>query len=302
MKRWGLVLLPAGLGLVAAGLWQQGWWPNPILFARADFGSWIALSGIVVSLTWGVGWALWNRAGIRRERSLTQAGQEQVALRRRFMRRLDHELKNRLTALHAALINLPEESNTQVIRGMRTEVDSLVRLSTDLRKLAELETQPIEQDAVDLAQLLTEVLEQTRQRPEASSRQLELKLPHVPWPLSPVVGDRDLLFLALHNLIDNSLKFSRPGDAIEVRTFEDGPSVAVEVADNGPGIHPEDLPHLGEDLFRGRTTQATPGSGLGLALVRTIVERHAGTLHIRSRLGQGTIVALRFPAARQDHT
>ena len=77
--------------------------------------------------------------------------------------------------------------------------------------------------------------------------------------------------------------------------------MAVEVADNGPGIHPEDLPHVGEELFRGRTTQTSEGSGLGLALVQTIVERHAGTMKIRSRLGQGTVVALRFPVARQGH-
>ncbi len=123
----------------------------------------------------------------------------------------------------------------------------------------------------------------------------------MPWPLSPVSGDHDLIFLALHNLIDNSLKFSRPGDSIEIRTFEDGPFVAVEVADTGPGIHPEDLPHLGEELFRGRTTQATEGSGLGLALVQTIVERHGGTMRVRSRLGQGTVVVARFPAARPSH-
>jgi len=147
----------------------------------------------------------------------------------------------------------------------------------------------------------TELIGMAQQRPEASSRHLELTLPRVPWPLPPVAGDRDLLFLALHNLIDNSLKFCRPGDMIEIRTFEDGPFITVEVADTGPGVHPEDLPHLGEELFRGRITQEVEGGGLGLALVQTIVQRHAGTMRIRSRLGQGTVVAVRFPAARQGH-
>jgi two-component system, OmpR family, sensor kinase len=301
MKRVGLVFLPAGVGLIAAIAWQQGWWANPIIYARADVGSLLAATGIVISVVWGVSQAAWRQAWRRHEEHLDQIGQEQADLHRRFIRRLDHELKNRLTAIRAALINFPPESNDTAVRGMRTEVDRLVVLSTDLRKLSDLETRPIEQEIVDLAQLLTELVDLAQQRPEAASHQLNLTLPHVPWPLPPISGDRDLLFLALHNLLDNSFKFCRPGDAIEIRAFEDGPSVAVEVADNGPGIDPEDLPHVGEELFRGRTTQTVEGSGLGLALVQTIVERHAGTMKIRSRLGQGTVVALRFPVTRQGH-
>ncbi|HSD83262.1 MAG TPA: HAMP domain-containing sensor histidine kinase, partial [Anaerolineae bacterium] len=250
---------------------------------------------------WIAAWFLWRAAWQRGERSMIRVGEEQVELHRRFIRRLDHELKNRLTAIRAALINLPQERESPTIGEMRLEVNRLAGLSTDLRKLADLETRPIEQETVDLAALLTELVEMTKQRPEALTRHMTLTLPQVPWPLSPVSGDHDLIFLALHNLIDNSLKFSRPGDSIEIRTFEDGPFVAVEVADTGPGIHPEDLPHLGEELFRGRTTQATEGSGLGLALVRTIVERHGGTLRIRSRVGQGTVIVARFPAARPAH-
>ena len=300
-KRYGLVLLPALLGLIIANLWQQGLWLNPILYLRADAGSLIWMLGIAASIIWAAGWATWRLAWSRGVRGMDAIGQEQIALHRRFIRRLDHELKNRLTAIRAALINLPQESDSAVVGGMRTEVDRLARLSTDLRKLNDLEMQPIEIAPIDLAQLLTELYGSALQRSEAASRQIELTLPRVPWPLPPVTGDHDLLFLALHNVIDNALKFCRPGDSIEIRTFEDGPYVAVEVADTGPGIHPEDLPHLGEELFRGRTTLAAEGSGLGLALVQTIVERHSGTMKVRSRLGQGTVVALRFPLARQGH-
>jgi len=301
MKRVGLVLLPAGAGLLAAITWQQGWWANPIVYARVDVGSLLALVGVSISLVWSAVWATWRWAWRRREDRLDQLGQAQADLHRRFIRRLDHELKNRLTAIRAALINLPPESNSLAVRGMRTEVDRLVVLSTDLRKLSDLETRPIEQEIVNVAQLLAELVDLAQQRPEAASHPISLTLPHVPWPLPPISGDRDLLFLALHNLLDNSFKFCRPADAIEIRAFEDGPSIVVEVADNGPGIDPEDLLHVGEELFRGRTTLTIEGSGLGLALVQTIVQRHAGTLTIRSRLGQGTVVALRFPVARQGH-
>ena len=298
MKRVWLAIIPAGLGLLGAVLFQLGVWSNPIVFGRADVGSLLLLLGLLSSVLWLAAWFLWQAAWRRGERSMMRVGEEQVELHRRFIRRLDHELKNRLTAIRAALVNLPQERESPVVREMRLEVNRLAALSTDLRKLAELETRPIEHETVDLAQLLTELLEAAKQRPEAATRRLSLTLPQVPWPLSPITGDHDLIYLALHNLVENSLKFCGPGDSIEVRAFEDGHFVAVEVADTGPGIHPEDLPHLGEELFRGRTTQATEGSGLGLALVQSIVERHVGTLRIRSREGQGTIVVARFPAAR----
>jgi two-component system OmpR family sensor kinase len=119
-------------------------------------------------------------------------------------------------------------------------------------------------------------------------------VPQAPWPLPQVPGDNDLLLLALHNLLDNALKFSRKGDTIEVRAFEDGQSVVVEVADTGPGVPAGELPHVWEELYRGVGARGVPGSGLGLALVRAIVERHGGQVSVRSREGQGTVFGVRL--------
>ena len=124
---------------------------------------------------------------------------------------------------------------------------------------------------------------------------MSLTLPQAPWPLPQVPGDWDLLFLAIHNLLDNALKFTRSDDTVEVRAFEDGNLVAIEVADTGPGIPAEDVPRVWEELYRAETARGVPGSGLGLALVRAIVERHHGEAAIRSRVGQGTVVTLRLP-------
>jgi two-component system OmpR family sensor kinase len=103
------------------------------------------------------------------------------------------------------------------------------------------------------------------------------------------------LLLVFHNLLDNADKFCEPGDTIEVRAFEDGSVVVVEVADTGPGIPPEELPHIWEELYRGEKARGVPGSGLGLALVRAIVERHHGQISLRSREQQGTVVTVRLP-------
>lgn len=298
MRRYGLPLLPLGLGLVLAALWQTGLWFNPVLYLRADVGTLLLLLGLIGTISWGLGLALWTLGDRRCEEALTRFRQEQGDSHRRFILRLDHEIKNPLTAIRAALANLTGQGDGAILSSVRTQLDRLARLSADLRKLADLETQPVEREPVDLGPLLTELVEMAQERSDAAIRHLRLTLPQAPWPLPSVAGDRDLLFLALHNLVDNALKFSRPQDTIEIRAFEDGSAVVIEVADTGPGVSKEELPHLGEELYRGGTTSDVEGSGLGLALVWAIVARHQGTVAIRSRLGQGTVVTLRFPVAR----
>jgi two-component system OmpR family sensor kinase len=317
MKRYLLPLLPLALGLALAAALQAGLWPNPILYLRADTGTLLALAGLFTSLLWASGAALWARAGRRSAAALANERAAQAEAHRRFLRRLNHELKNPLTAIRAGLANLAlshgpldgqremaaageplaTAADDPVLSSVRAQVDQLARLTVDLHKLAELEVRPLEEEKVDLGALLGELAEAAEERLDGAARRLHLSLPQAPWPLPPVLGDRDLLFLALHNLLDNAYKYSRPGDTVEIRAFEDGAWVAVEVADTGPGIPEEDLPHLGEELYRGRTTSGVEGSGLGLALVQAIVARHRGTMSIRSRQGQGTVVSLRWPAA-----
>jgi two-component system OmpR family sensor kinase len=278
--------------------WQSGRWPDPIVYLRADLGSVWLLLGIAGSVVAGLGLAVWGWSRWRAASLVASARAEQADLHRQFVRRLDHEVKNPLTALRAALANLNGQGDSPALASVRGQVDRLARLTADLRKLTDLEMQPLEQEPVDLGQLLTELVLLARERPEASCCRFSLVLPQAPWPLPPITGDRDLLFLAFHNLVDNALKFSAAGDTVEVRAFEDGRFVAAEVADTGPGVCDEELPHLGEELYRGSAAIGIEGSGLGLALVRAIVARHGGAMTIRSRLGQGTVVTLRLPVAR----
>ncbi len=298
MRRYLLGLVPTLMGLGLAVLLQARFWPDPILYLRADAGTALLLLGLGLGAACIGGLALWDAAGRRSQIALASLRQEQAEEHRRFIRRLDHELKNPLTAIRAGLANLPRQDEGSVLASVRAQVGRLAHLSADLRKLADLETQPLEQEPVEVAALLTELVESVQERPEAAERRLQLTLPRAPWPLPSVVGDRDLLFLALYNLLDNAFKFSHPGDTIEIRAYEDGATVAVEVADTGPGVPEEDLPHLGEELYRGSAPRTVEGSGLGLALVQAIVVRHGGSKAVRSRLGKGTAVTLRFPVTR----
>ena len=216
---------------------------------------------------------------------------------------VDHELKNPLTGLRAALANLSEaaspEDREQASLNARRDVERLQRLLADLRKLSDLDEIPLEALPVQLPELLEEIVEAAGGLPVYQGRSLSLLIANVP-PLPPVVGDRDLLGLAFYNLIDNALKFSGPGNAVQVRAREDGHNVVVEVADGGPGIPADDLPHIFEELYRGTNARGVPGSGLGLALAARIVDLHAGSLKVASRQGerQGTVFSMLLPAGR----
>jgi two-component system OmpR family sensor kinase len=299
-QRWGLVLIPVVAGWVVASLMVDvPTLTNPIIYMRVDLGTLAVIIGLALSVLVTVGLVLWEWAGRRGEQRATGVRAQVAEERRRFLQRLDHELKNPLTAIRAGLANLANGLATatqqEALTSVEAQVLRLSRLTSDLRKLAELEARPLERVPVDIAELLQEAVTLAQEQPEAEARRLTLTLPQAPWPVPDVLGDWDLLFLATYNLLDNALKFTRPGDTVEVRASEGGTFVIIEVADTGPGIPQEELPRVWEELYRGQGARGIPGSGLGLALVRAIVERHGGRVTLRSREGQGTVVTMRLP-------
>jgi len=298
---WGLlVVIPALLGGLVAVVFWLGWLPNSVAYLRADLGTLFLLLGLLAAGLLGLEWWRWARAERHKRYFISQLQTETANERHEFLRRLDHELKNPLMAMRAGLANLTgtslEHQQQEIIDSVETQTLRLSRLLADLRKLAELEIRPLDCAPVDMTDLLQEVVSMTGERPEAEGRHLTLTLPQVPWPLPPVSGDRDLLFLLFHNLLDNALKFTRPGNTIEIRAFEDGARVVVEVADTGAGIPEKEASLVWNELYRGENARGVPGSGIGLALVRAISERHGGEVFLRTRLGQGTVFTLRLPA------
>lgn len=307
-RSWLLVALaavaaPAAAGIAAAAALNRELDEMPRVYLRAEVATLTWMSGTLLSLLLAGVLALYvyvqrretSRSAEIQAQTQAQASEE----RRRFLRRLDHELKNPLTAIRAGLANLKdvpsEVAQRDTLTSVETQVLRISRLVADLCKLAELEIRPLERTPVDMTALLQEAVAVAQDRPEATTRRITLTVPQAPWPLPYVPGDWDLLFLAVYNLLDNALKFTQAGDRVEVRAFEDGSTVAIEVAETGPGILEEDLPHVWEELYRGRSARGIPGSGLGLALVRAIVERHGGRALLRSRAGQGTVFTLRLP-------
>jgi len=140
--------------------------------------------------------------------------------RKRFLRRLDHELKNPLTAIRAGLVNVleaPDEpARLEAANTVEAQALCLSCLATDLRKLTELETREIERTPMNVTALLEEAYSIAKDRAEAE-RRLSLSIPQAPWPLPEISGDQDLLFLAIHNLLDNAIMCGRSFSVEKVR-------------------------------------------------------------------------------------
>jgi len=296
-------ILVLGLGL--SWLASQELVPNPIFSAtyQVDLVGLASRLGILVGLlVLGVFCAIWI-VQHRYERKQTAAQNEQSASQRRFFQRLDHELKNPLTIIRLGLVNLqqsPDLSNEQgqSLERIAIQVQRLQKLVVDLRLLAELDASRIERKPVSLRELLEEAIELSNQV-TAPERQINLTVQQMPWPVSDVLGDRDLLVLVFRNLLDNALKFSAQNGQVEVRISEDGHLASIEIVDTGTGIPPEELEHIFEELYRGENARGVPGSGLGLKLVERIVSLHNGAIQVRSKPELGSVFTVRLPLAQE---
>ena len=315
-RSWLLwVLLPVGVG-VTVGLLAGFLLPKEFPFlASVDLGFSGIVFGMSIRNTSLVGFLLgffitliiltirwWDGRHISQTQTMyADYLQTERDNRRNFMRRLDHEIKNPLTGLRAALVNLKEEQTDEqrqrAVGNANRAVERLIRLLTDLRKLSELEERAIERIPVDVPELLDDVVTAARVNPAYEGREINLLIPKVPSPFPAITGDRDLLLLAAYNLVENALKFTSAEDSVEVRAMEDGRSIVIEVADTGPGISSEDLPKIFEELYRGSNARGTEGSGLGLALVSRIAMLHGGGVGVRSSQTdpRGTVFTLRLP-------
>jgi two-component system OmpR family sensor kinase len=275
----------------------------PLLRFQISIGVLLFLAGITASILIASSFVLYWLHRLRMESAVREEQRTQAEAQNRFLRRLDHELKNPLTGLRAAVENLEEPASDNplpaTLPDIRLQVERMVRLTGDLRKLAELEEIPLDQSAIDLGDLLEEVVDALRAQPTGAGREIRLVVPRVPWPLSPVMADEDLLGSAFFNLIDNALKYTRREDVVEIRAAAHDRLVQVEIADSGPGIPAEELPQLFEELYRGSNARDREGSGLGLALVKRIIERHGGSITVHSRMdgATGTIFTVLLPSS-----
>ena len=292
---WLWALSPAVFGLLIVLLLAE-FQLIEFHFSIHDIDTFILFSGLL--LTTLITFVLLSREAIRRiqvttERRLRLAFAED---RTRFLRRLDHEIKNPLMGIQTALDNLSQESDPAqrgIIRSaINEQIDHLARLVADLRRIGDLAQYEIERLPVDTRLLLDESFSMISDYENAAARDLHYDVPD---DLPRITGDYDLLLLAIHNILINALKYTRPGDKIRLRARVEDDCFYIAVTDTGPGIQPQDLPYVMDELYRAQQVKDIAGSGIGLSLVRRIVERHQGKVVIDSTPGKGTRVVLCLP-------
>lgn len=220
--------------------------------------------------------------------------------RRAFLADVAHELRSPVGAVRAAVEALLGGAQDdpllrdRLLRGIEGALSRLGRVTDDLVQLARFETGQMELSfaSVLLPHLVREAA--ARFEAEAAGRGIRLVV-EPPEEMSRVQGDEDRLVQVLTNLVNNAIKFTSADGTISLRAGEGPDHIWVSVADTGVGIPPEDLPLVFDRFYQCGNRPGKQGMGLGLAIVRHIVEAHGGTVEALSELGKGSVFTFTLP-------
>ena len=212
-------------------------------------------------------------------------------LRTDFIANVSHELKTPLAVMgnYAAILRQPgvsQEEKDACAEAIGEASKNLANLITNILKLNKLENQqiPLQKQAFDLAEQLRENLLQFEDAWEQKDLEIETALPDT---LS-VYSDPELLSLVWNNLISNAVKFTPQGGTVGIRLEEGEQTVAVTVYDTGCGMTSQVGRHIFEKFYQADTSRATRGNGLGLALVKRVVEILGARISVKSAAGEGS--------------
>jgi signal transduction histidine kinase len=216
--------------------------------------------------------------------------------RRSLLADVTHELRTPLTVIQGNVEGMLDglyPAEPARLRSILEETRILSRRIEDLRTLALVESGALQlhKEVTDLAALLGETVAAFGAQAETTGVTLQVD----------ALADLPLLNLdagrmrqVLSNLVANALRYTPPGGAIWLRCKEDWNQVVIEVQDNGPGISPEDLPHVFDRFYK---TRDSSGMGLGLSIAKQLIEAHGGNISALSPPGEGTTIRILLPAA-----
>lgn len=217
---------------------------------------------------------------------------------------VSHELRTPLTSILGyteILVDMGDEAVSeqaaQLLEIVRRNAERELRLVEDLLTLAFLGASALTVDPTptDLGPLARSVREDLAAQAAEAGVMLTCIGLRTLW----VDGDQGRLTQVVTNLVINAIKFTPAGGRVEVRLLSDGRHALLEVADDGVGLSPEEVPQVFDRLYRapGAVNGQVPGAGLGLPIVKGIVEAHAGEIGVESRPGHGTTVTVSLPLA-----
>jgi heavy metal sensor kinase len=226
---------------------------------------------------------------------------------RRFAADASHELRTPVAALRAiGEAGLQAHSDdarrlAETLGQMLEESNRLTNLIDALLVLARADSGklPVSLEPVNAIALANEARDLVGVLAEEKKQQIMIKTQEEGAPVPPVMADRELLRLALLNLLDNAIRYSPPGTPITLSVESEGANVAINVSDRGPGIAVTHQEKIFERFYRidAARSRATGGSGLGLAIARSVLQSQCGSLQLTSQEGNGSTFHIRLPVA-----
>lgn len=227
---------------------------------------------------------------------------EKEMLREHFAHIVSHELKSPLNAVQQNLMALEFEvggSLTEVQKDKlgrtKNRINDLIKLINSWLKAISIDADQMKQTfaQISVKEEIVRALENVQ--PYAQRKDIEI-VTTLNEPIPTVLGDGLSLSEAFGNIIGNAIKYSRDGSKVFIKAEEVGSDVLVSVKDEGIGIPSEDVPHIFEGFYRGKSGQAAAsGHGIGLAVTRQIIEAHKGSIAVESESGKGTTFFVRLP-------
>ncbi|MEW6241194.1 MAG: HAMP domain-containing sensor histidine kinase [Chloroflexota bacterium] len=226
---------------------------------------------------------------------------------REFVANVSHELKTPLTSVQGfaqAILDgtagSPDERQ-RAAEVIYNEAGRMHRMVLDLLDLARLEagTADLKMGAVDMTVLLNGIAEKFAPLAQRAGIRLEVQASGLP----RMTGDGDRLAQVFTNLVDNALKFTPPGGLVTLQARLAEGQMECLVSDSGKGISAEALPLIFDRFYQADASRARAdrgGAGLGLAIVREIIQAHGGRISVRSQVGRGTVFTVRLPLAQPD--
>jgi signal transduction histidine kinase len=218
---------------------------------------------------------------------------------------VSHDLRTPLTRLRGAaemaLASPPPgdcarqaEHYREVLADCVEESDRVLVMLNTLMDISEAEsgTMQLRREPVPLADVVARAIDLYRDVADAKGVALAAAAPAD----IVVTADRTRLEQVAANLIDNAVKYTPPGGRVDVEVRREADAAVLRVRDTGPGIPADELPRIFDRLFRGDTSRAERGLGLGLSLVKAVVEAHGGTVDVVSEPGRGSVFTVRLPA------
>ncbi|MDQ3753265.1 MAG: ATP-binding protein, partial [Acidobacteriota bacterium] len=264
---------------------------------------------------------------LAREQQARAEAEKANKIKDEFLAMVSHGLRTPLTTIKTATRllrrnTLDEAERRECLNTIAIECDRQIDLVLNLLDLSRVESGALnlQPARVEVSDVLKSCYELERQAAELSKHQLELELPAEPLP--PARADAKALRRALCGLVENAIKYTSEGGTITLRarpasSTETGDEVAIGITDTGRGIAPEDLPHVFDKFYRGRSTRPTtpeapaegeeehsdpntPGVGLGLYLANTIIQQLGGRIIVESVVGEGSTFTVYLPVWQEE--